>query len=62
VTADRDAHTRETILRLKAGEAAPEGYELLRLLGHVQQPRWDGTTAFDDVYVVAAARVRGGET
>lgn len=47
----------ETVLRLKAGEPAPVGYEILRLIGHIQAARMDGTTSYDDVYVVAARRV-----
>lgn len=50
------AGLRETVLRLKAGEPAPEGYELLRLIGHVQVARMDGSTSYDDMYVVAARK------
>lgn len=42
----------ETILRLRAGEAAPAGYEIKRLIGHYQEPTGAGTNVVD-VYVVA---------
>lgn len=46
----------ETILRLTAGQPAPKGYEIKRIVGHVQQPTGGGTN-YEDVYIVAARSV-----
>jgi hypothetical protein len=47
---------RETILELRAGEAAPPGYELRRILG-TYEPMIGSNTNTETIYVVAAALV-----
>jgi hypothetical protein len=48
---------REMILRLRAGEEAPPGTELLRLIGSYQKPV-GSSTGSETIYVVVARRER----
>ena len=51
----------ETLLRLRAGEHAPPGYEIKRVIGVYEQPIGAGTNS-EKVYVVAVrSATRGGK-
>ena len=47
----------ETILRLRAGEDAPTGYEIKRIVGYTQQPTGAGAN-YEEVYVVVCQQVK----
>ncbi len=49
--------TGETILRLRAGEHAPVGYEIKRIVGYTQQPTGAGAN-YEEVYVVVCQQVK----